>query len=107
MPAVLFEEESAKRIVDAVKRVEASATIVPVPIRSRAPVPPANFYWTLRGKLNNTLNAGQSAQMQVWFFNPASGHEEAGTGVVTVYDWLLSSGDSIAAGTKVVVSFDL
>ncbi len=50
----------------------------------------------LRGTLTSTLNFGSSATMTI-----------AGTSTsITVYDWLLSSGQSVASGIQVTVFFD-
>lgn len=56
----------------------------------------------LKGKLDGTLSYGGSATMSVWAWN---GSAEADTGVnVTVYDWLLVSGQTIASGKQVTVA---
>ena len=60
--------------------------------------------WTTRGKLDGALSFGGSATMSVWWWN---GSAEADTTVnVTVYDWLLVSGQSIASGTQVTAAWD-
>jgi hypothetical protein len=60
--------------------------------------------WATRGKLDGALSFGGSATMSVWYWN---GSAEADTGRnVTVYDWLLLTGQSIASGTQVTASWD-
>jgi hypothetical protein len=103
----MFESNAAQRIVNAVKKTEAMPTTAPPSVGSRRPSSPIGFYWFLHGKLNGPLLQGSTAQMTVWFFNSQSGEESAGSGVITVYDWLLKTGQSIAAGKKVAVAFDL
>jgi hypothetical protein len=57
----------------------------------------------LRGKLDGGLTYQGSATMSVWAWD---GSAEADTGGnITVYDWLLVSGGSIASGTNVVAAF--
>lgn len=57
----------------------------------------------LIGKLDGTMNYAGSATMSVWAWN---GSADADTTVnVTVYDWLLKSGQSIASGTQVVAAY--
>jgi hypothetical protein len=66
----------------------------------RIPLP--GVQWHL-GKLSGTLAAGGSATVEVWQVDPASGDLEDSTFSVEAYDWLLASGDSIAAGTTVMI----
>jgi hypothetical protein len=62
----------------------------------------ANGSGLLRGKLDGTQSFQGSAVMSVWAWN---GSAEADTGEnVTVYDWHLKSGQSIAAGTQVTAA---
>jgi hypothetical protein len=57
-----------------------------------------------RGKLDGDLTYQGSATMSIWAWN---GSAEADTGVnVTVYDWLLSTGQSILSGTQITVLWD-
>jgi hypothetical protein len=57
----------------------------------------------LRGKLDGAMVFGGSAVMSVWAW---TGSAEADTGEnVTVGDWLLSSGQTIAAGKNVVAGY--
>lgn len=57
----------------------------------------------LRGKLDGTQSYQGSAVMSVWAWN---GTAEADTGEnVTVYDWHLSSGQTIASGKQVTAAF--
>ena len=59
----------------------------------------------VKGKLDGSLSFGGSATLSVWAWN---GSAEADTGSnLTVYDWLLVSGQSIAAGTQVAASYDV
>ncbi len=59
----------------------------------------------IRGKLAGTLSAGLSATLNVWGWN---GSAEAATGkTLTVYDWLLMSGQTIASGKKVTATLDI
>jgi hypothetical protein len=56
-----------------------------------------------RGKLDGSQSYQGSATLSVWAWN---GSAEADTGEdVTVYDWLLPSGGSIASGKKVVAAY--
>jgi hypothetical protein len=57
-------------------------------------VPPPGI---LRGTLTTTLSPGGSASMTV----------AGGGGTITVFDWLLQSGQTIANGSKVIVAGDL
>lgn len=53
------------------------------------------------GKLDGALSQGSSATMSIWAGDPL-----ADTGDnITVYDWLLGSGESIASGKKVKAEF--
>jgi hypothetical protein len=54
------------------------------------------------GKLDGTLSYTSSATLSIWAWN---GSADADTTInITVYDWLLSSGQSIASGTQVVAA---
>lgn len=53
------------------------------------------------GKLAGELEAGGSATVNVWSYRAGSVQATDPLEQVTVYDWLLASGDSIAEGTKV------
>jgi hypothetical protein len=66
----------------------------------RIPLP--GVQWHL-GKLSETLSAGGSATVEVWQVDPTSGADEDSTFSVTAYDWLLTSGDSLAAGAAVMI----
>lgn len=56
--------------------------------------------WVIKGKLDGTLSFGGAAVMSVWEYN---GSVEADTlQDVDVYDWLLLSGQTVAAGRQVV-----
>jgi hypothetical protein len=57
----------------------------------------------LIGKLDAELTAGGSATMSIW--TGAGGSESDSTENVTVYDWLLGSGQTVASGKKVVVAY--
>lgn len=58
----------------------------------------------IKGVLDGSLAYASSATMSVWEFN---GVGDADTGEnVTVYDWLLSSGQSIASGKNVTAFWD-
>jgi hypothetical protein len=55
-------------------------------------------------KLDATLNFESSAAASIYEGNPASSGTFTDSGVnVTVYDWLLSSGQSISAGKQVII----
>lgn len=57
----------------------------------------------LMGVLDGAMSYGGSATMSIWAFN---GSADADTGAnVTVYDWLLSTGQTIASGKRVVAAF--
>lgn len=53
----------------------------------------------LRGKLTGTLSPGGSAEMTVWRSDAATSE------TVTVHDWMLKSGQTIASGKKVVATY--
>lgn len=55
----------------------------------------------LLGKLDGELEQGDSAAVSVWTGTPGS--ESDAQFNVTAYDWLLESGQSLTAGTKVVL----
>ncbi|MBY0513093.1 MAG: hypothetical protein K2P78_04180 [Gemmataceae bacterium] len=58
----------------------------------------------LMGKLDGDLNYQSGATLSLWAWD---GSADADTGVnITVYDWLLSSGQSVASGKRVVAGFD-
>ena len=98
MPSLGFLERTSK----AVKRVENS----PYPQSGgQRPDRPIQIRFTLRGKLSGELVKDGSATMRVWRYN---GTAEAATSEdVTVYDWMLAEGQSIASGKKVAASYDL
>ena len=52
-------------------------------------------------KLDATLNAGSSCEASIWSGDPLA---DSGDNV-TVNDWLLGGGESLASGTKVVIEF--
>jgi len=53
----------------------------------------------LRGKFDGSLSFGGSATMSIWYYN---GSADADTGEnVTVYDWHLSTGQTVASGKQV------
>jgi len=66
----------------------------------RIPIPGVQWHF---GKLSGTLAAGGSATVEVWQVDPSSGDHEDSTFSVTAYDWLLSTGDSLASGTAVMI----
>jgi hypothetical protein len=66
----------------------------------RIPLPGVQWHF---GKLSTTLSAGGSATVEVWQINSTSGDTEDSSCSVTAYDWLLSSGDTLAAGTAVMI----
>lgn len=55
-----------------------------------------------KGILDEELTEGGSATMSVWRWNSATSAEEDTDKDITVYDWLLTSGQTIAADTKVI-----
>lgn len=57
----------------------------------------------LMGKLDATLNYTSSATLSIWAWNGSADADT--TENVTVYDWLLSSGQSIASGKQVVAAY--
>lgn len=58
-----------------------------------------------KGKLDGSLSYQGSATLSVWKYN---GSAEADSGEnITVYDWLLSSGQSVASGKQVTAFYDL
>jgi hypothetical protein len=59
----------------------------------------------VRGKLDGSLSFGGSAAMSVWAWDGAADADT--TENLTVYDWLLSSGQSVAAGTQVTAFYDV
>jgi len=98
-----FTPESAERIADTVRIVERMPGNTSRGSRRRNNTPPARL--VLRGKLDGTLNKDSSATMSVWRYN---GSAEADTSEnVTVYDWMLKTGQTIASGKKVVAEFFL
>lgn len=67
--------------------------------RNNTPVPRI----VLRGKLDGQLAKDGSATMSVWRFD---GSSETDTGEnITVYDWMLKTGQTVASGKKVVAEF--
>lgn len=73
--------------------------------------PSSSIRFTAKGKLDGILYPGGRATMSVWRWNQVatgtatSDVEESDTGEnIYVYDWLLSSGQTIAAGMKVVAT---
>lgn len=58
----------------------------------------------IRGKLDAELTYQGSATMSIWWYN---GSAEADSGDnVTVYDWLLSTGQTIASGKQITAAWD-
>lgn len=98
---VMFSENDAQRISSVVRRVERMPKVFPS--NGRRPNQTPIQATVIRGKLDNQLNKDGSATLSVWWFNGTSevdsGHN------VTVHDWLLKTGQSIASGKKVVASF--
>lgn len=59
----------------------------------------------IKGALDGTLSYNGSATMSVWEWN---GSSEADSGEnVTVYDWLLSSGQTVGSGVRVTAYYDV
>jgi hypothetical protein len=58
----------------------------------------------IRGKLDGTLSYQGSATLSIWWYNGSA--EADTTENVTVYDWLLSSGQTIASGKQVTAAWD-
>lgn len=58
----------------------------------------------IRGKLDGTLSYQGSATMSIWWYNGSA--EADSTENVTVYDWLLSTGQTIASGKQVTAAWD-
>lgn len=54
------------------------------------------------GKLDGSLSQGSSATMSIWKRNSGDTDWEDSTKDITVYDWMLASGESIAADKKCV-----
>lgn len=92
-----FTEESASRVARATKIVER--------MRRNQKPPRARFIggsgrWEC-GKLDGSMSYDGTATVSIWRWN---GSAMADTGEnVTVRDWLLSSGQTIATGTRVIV----
>lgn len=104
MAGVLFEESSAKRIKEAVRRVENSPLLTPSDARRRNNQPFVR--WIIRGKLAGSLSQGGTATLNVWHWNGST--DVASGETLTVYDWLLKSGaTAIASGKKVVCELDI
>jgi hypothetical protein len=59
--------------------------------------------YSVIGKLDGTLSKGSSVAMSIW--KGAGGSETDSTLNVTVYDWLLATGQTIASGIKVKAEF--
>lgn len=57
----------------------------------------------LMGKLDGAMAYQGSATMSVWAWDGAADSDT--TENVTVYDWLLSSGDTVASGARVVAAY--
>lgn len=65
--------------------------------------PPPNV---IAGKLDGTLNPGSSATLSIWIPDENSpGVRIDSTENVTVYDWLLESGQTVASGKKVFAAY--
>lgn len=62
------------------------------------------YGWFVRGVLDGALSYQGSATMSVWAWDGSA--EADSTADVTVYDWTLSSGQSIAAGKRVSACWD-
>lgn len=58
----------------------------------------------IRGKLDAQLSYQGSATLSIWWYNGSA--EADTTENVTVYDWLLSSGQTIASGKQVTAAWD-
>ena len=63
---------------------------------------PARWHWA---KLDGTLSAGGSATASIWNWN-GSALVDSGNNV-TVYDWLLGTGETIASGKKIKIDLHL
>lgn len=59
---------------------------------------------TKRGKLDDILSYQGNATMSVWAWNGSA--EADTTENITVYDWLLSSGQTVASGKQVTAAWD-
>ena len=98
MPLIGLTPATADRL----KQLLGSDTTPPPPSRRRPRG--GGGGGSLKGKLDGALSFGGSATVSVWAFN---GTAEADTGEnVTAYDWLLSSGQTVAAGKQVWCNFD-
>jgi hypothetical protein len=96
---MIFSANGAKRIAAMVRDYEREAYTLSG--RRRQNVSPLPRL-VLRGKLDGALSQGSSATMSVWHYD---GSAETDTGEnVTVYDWMLKSGQSVNSGKKVVAT---
>lgn len=84
-----------------VKQLLGRDTTPPPPARRRPKGGAGGF---VIGKLDGALSFGGSATLSVWAWN-GSAYADT-TENLTVYDWLLSSGQSVASGTQVTAQFD-
>lgn len=94
-----FGEDEVRRIVDAVRWVERQQ-------RNERSYPPSLLPFPrllLKGKLDDELVFEGSATVSLWHHD-GSAEVDSGDNI-TAYDWLLASGQSIAAGEKVVLAF--
>jgi hypothetical protein len=95
---VPFKPAAEQRIADTVLRSEKQVRNVRSRRRRRGG---NNYFMPKFGKLDGVLNQGSSATMSIWAGDPL-----ADTGDnITVYDWFLGSGESIASGKKVKAEF--
>lgn len=93
------------RIATTVRRVEAMPQNIAGKHRRRHIGMSAGGAKLRRGKLDGSLSAGGHAVVSIWAVN-ASTATDADTGDnVTAYDWLLKTGKSFPAGTKVIVAW--
>ncbi len=58
----------------------------------------------VKGKLDGTLSAGSTATLSIWY-GPAGSEVDTGWNV-TIRDWLMKAGDSVASGKKAWAEFD-
>lgn len=91
-----FTPQSAARVARATRQVERWVKNTP---QSRGRWGGVNSRWEC-GKLDGSMSFDGTATMSIWKWD---GSTMADTGEnVTVRDWLLASGQTIASGTRVV-----
>lgn len=100
MSKMKFSERGFKRMIDSIRKTEQGRLLGKRP----GGQPVINIRWTAHGVLDEELTQGGTATLSLWRWD---GTEEVDTGEnIEVGDWVLDTGDTLAAETHCFCVWD-